>query len=656
MNLCRVLAICMAAFFSNVLVAQTAPQIPVEDFLKRDVFGTLRLSPNGEYIAATVPLEDRTSLVILRRSDMKQTGYVTLPSKTHVGDFYWVNAKRILFSIAEKQGQLNQPRGTGEIYGVNADGTGQGALVGYRARNKSMGSNIATKSNYVGATVIDTLRDDDKNVLVAIYTPGSPFTELHRMNVDDGRRISVAKAPVRNAGFITDQQGIARFAIGASSDNLSKTYYRAGEKSDWVLINDEDVSSKRLSPIGFSADNQIAYLQAEEATGPDAIYQFDTNNNKQTLLIRDNNVDPSGLETSPIDDSLYAVSFNDGYPRYEYLDKANEYAVALKKVSAAFKDKAVVPLSYTRDGKLGVFAVYSDTTPAEYYLLEKETNKLSFIAAKAAWLKPEQMAGQDPYELTMRDGLKVEAFLTLPKNSTGKNLPLVVHPHGGPFGPFDQWGFNPEVQLLANRGYAVLQVNFRGSGNYGRAFLRAGHKQWGGTMQDDLTDATKWAIKSGIADPRRICIYGASYGGYASLMGVAKEPDLYRCAIGNVGVYDMKMMYGRGDIQGNDSGVNFLKEALGEKDLDAASPNKLASRVKAPVLLLAGREDERAPPEHTEVMARALQQAGKSVEMKIYTGEGHGNYLLANQIDFANRVLNFLDKHIGPSSQKAKAN
>lgn len=655
MNLCRVLAICMAAFFSSVSVAQTAPQIPVEDFLKRDVFGTLRLSPDGEYIAATVPMEDRTSLVILRRSDMKQTGHVTFPSKTHVNDFYWVNPTRILFTIGQKQGELNQPRGTGEIYGVNVDGKGQGVLVGFGAQS-NIASQIKRASNYVVADILDTLRDDDNDVIISTFRYGSEFTEVFKMNVDDGRRVLVAKAPVRNAGFVTDQQGVARFAVGAGNDNLSKTYYRAGEKSDWVLINDEDVSSKRLSPIGFSADNQIAYLQAEEATGPDAIYQFDTNSNKQTLLIRDNNVDPSGLETSPIDDSLYAVSFNDGYPRYEYLDKANEYAVALKKVSAAFKDKAVVPLSYTRDGKLGVFAVYSDTTPTEYYLLEKETNKLSFIAAKAAWLKPEQMAGQDPYELTMRDGLKVEAFLTLPKNSTGKNLPLVVHPHGGPFGPFDQWGFNPQVQLLANRGYAVLQVNFRGSGNYGRAFLRAGHKQWGGTMQDDLTDATKWAIKSGIADPRRICIYGASYGGYASLMGVAKEPDLYRCAIGNVGVYDMKMMYGRGDIQGNDSGVNFLKEALGEKNLDAASPNKLASRIKVPVLLLAGREDERAPPEHTEVMARALQQAGKSVEMKIYTGEGHGNYLLVNQIDFANRVLNFLDKHIGPSSQKAKVN
>ena len=654
MNLCRVLAICMAAFCSSVLVAQTVPQIPVEDFLKRDVFGTLRLSPDGEYIAATVPMEDRTSLVILRRSDMKQTGHVTFPSKNHVNDFYWVNSERVLFTIAEKQGALNEPAGTGEIYGVNVDGKGQGApLVGFRAK-----SNTFNKANaeYTSAYIVDTLRDDDKNVLITAFVSSDPYTELYRMNVNDGRRVKIAKAPVKSASFTTDRLGVARFAVGAGSDNKSKTYYRPSEKVEWELINDEKVTNKAVSAIGFSKDNKTAYLMSEEEKGPNAVYSFDIETKKQALLIRDNNVDPSGLEASPTDNSLYAVSFNDGYPRYEYLDKANEYAVALKKVSAAFKDKAVVPLSYTKDGKLGVFAVYSDTTPTEYYLLEKETNKLSFIAAKAAWLKPEQMATQEPYELTMRDGLKVEVFLTLPKNSQGKNLPLVVHPHGGPFGPFDRWGFNPEVQLLANRGYAVLQVNFRGSGNYGRAFLRAGHKQWGGAMQDDLTDATKWAVKSGIADPRRICIYGASYGGYASLMGVAKEPDLYRCAIGNVGVYDMKMMYGRGDIQENDSGVNFLKEALGEKNLDAASPNKLASRIKVPVLLLAGREDVRAPPAHTEAMARALEKLGKPVEMKIYNSEGHGNYLMANQVDFANRILNFLDKHIGPGSEKAKSN
>ncbi len=648
----------MATLLSNASFAQAVPQIPVEDFLKRDVFESLILSPTGEYLAATVPLQDRTSLVILRRSDMKQMGHATLQAKTAVGDVYWVNPTRILFSVSRQEGQLSLPQGTGEFFGLNVDGSGQGPIVGMGAivKDADAASNITKKTNEVYADMVDTLKDDDKNVLVTIYQFGTRFTELHKMNVVDGRRVTVAKSPVRNGSFVVDNSGVARFASGNDDDNYQRTYYRASEKADWELINDESSSGKVLHAWAFSADNKTAFLMSQEKTGPNSIYTFDTATKKQTLLIRDNNVNPSGLEISPTDDSPYAVLFRDGFPRYEYLDKDNEYAMALQKVSAAFKGKTVMPASYTKDGKLGVFYVYSDTSPAEYYLFEKDTNKLSFLAASRGWLKPEQMATQDPYELTMRDGTKVEAFLTLPKNSSGKNLPLVINPHGGPIGIFDTWGFDSEVQLLANRGYAVLQVNFRGSGNYGRAFMISGYKQWGGTMQDDLTDATRWAIKAGIANPSRICIYGASYGGYAALMGAAREPDLYRCAIGNVGVYDMKMMYGRGDTQETEYGLNQLRQELGEENLDEASPTKLASRIKVPVLLLAGREDERAPPEHTEAMARALQQAGKSVEMKIYTGEGHGNYLPENKLDFANRVLNFLDKNIGPGSQAGKSN
>ncbi len=656
MKFARALVVSVAALLSGVSFAQTVPQIPVEDFLKRDAFESLILSPTGEYLAATVPMQDRTGLVILRRSDMKQMGHVTLQAKTIIGNVYWVNPNRILFSVGRKEGQLNMPQWTGEIFGVNVDGSGQGALVGMSAPIKDAGSKITRKTNEVNAYIVDTLRDDDKNVLIAVYQVGTAFTELHKMNVDDGRRVTLAKSPVRNGSFTVDQSGVARFASGSDDDNYLRTYYRASEKADWELINDESVTGKTLDAIAFSADNKLAYISSQEKTGPDAIYTFDSATKKLSLLARDNNVNPTSLERSPIDESPYAVLFDDGFPRYEYLDKNNEYAIALQKVSAAFKGKAVIPVSYTKDGKLGVFLVYSDTASAEYYLFEKDNDKLGFLAATRSWLKPEQMSAQDPYELTMRDGVKVEAFLTLPKNSDGKNLPLVVNPHGGPFGEFDEWGFNSEVQMLANRGYAVLQVNFRGSGNYGRDFLISGYKQWGGTMQDDLTDATKWAVKSGIANPNRICIYGASYGGYAALMGVAKEPDLYRCAIGNVGVYDMKMMFGRGDIQESVSGLNQLRQQLGETNLDAISPNKLASRITAHVLLTAGREDERAPPEQTEAMARALQQAGKSVEVKIYTGEGHGNYLHENKIDFANRVLDFLDRNIGSGSQKLTAN
>jgi dipeptidyl aminopeptidase/acylaminoacyl peptidase len=621
-------------------------QIPLEDFLKDDAFGTIEISPTGEYLAATVPLEDRTSLIILRVSDMSKTGHVTLPKKTHIAGFDWVNDQRILFSIGEKQGSLEQPRGTGELYGVNADGSGQGAaLIGLRAK----GSKYATAQNakLVFANIIHLLPDDPKFVLVSIAEFGSEFTSVERMNVETGRRLAVARAPVRNAQFLADPKGVVRFALGAGSDLKSKTYYRDDERGEWRLINDEAITGLIVGVAGFNADATVAYLQVEQEQGPDAIEAFDTNTGNRKLVLRDAVVDPSGTLVSPVDGGVWGVVFNGTAPRIEYLDPDSPFAAAHRSLSAALPGQMVFPAGFTRDGQIGLFRAYSDRVPMDFYLFDRKAGSARYLASRAGWFKPEDLAASKPIVVRARDGLDLHGLLTVPNGSDGKNMPLIVNPHGGPFGPYDAWNFDLDAQVLASRGYAVLKINFRGSGNYGRAFQRAGYKQWGGTMQDDITDATRWAIAQGIADPRRICIYGASYGAYASLMGVVKEPDLYACAAGNVGVYDMPTMYGKGDVQERRAGENFLKEALGEENLAAISPTLLADRIKVPVLLAAGAEDERAPPVHTEMMRDALERLNKPVETVIYKGEGHGSYLLKNRLDGYRRLLAFFDRHIG---------
>jgi dipeptidyl aminopeptidase/acylaminoacyl peptidase len=232
-----------------------------------------------------------------------------------------------------------------------------------------------------------------------------------------------------------------------------------------------------------------------------------------------------------------------------------------------------------------------------------------------------------------------------------ENLQMIVNPDGGAIGPRDYWGFNWETQLFASRGYLVLQLNYRGSGGYGQGFQDKGHGEWGGAMQDDLTDATKWAIEKGYADPERICIYGGSYGGYAALMGAAKEPDLYRCAVGYVGVYDLvSAMFKKGDIKERKSGKRFLEHTLGTDvgERRDNSPAFQAAKIKAPVFLAAGLADQRAPYQHTEKMRDALAAAGHPADVVILQEkEGHGFYKEENNLNLYTKMLAFFDRYIG---------
>ena len=215
------------------------------------------------------------------------------------------------------------------------------------------------------------------------------------------------------------------------------------------------------------------------------------------------------------------------------------------------------------DGNKIIVSVYSDSNPGELYLYDRGTGKARFLMQGRAWLDPKKMASVKPFSFASRDGRTLYGYLTLPKGSNGKKLPLIVNPHGGPIGPRDNWRFSGETQLFANRGYAVLQVNFRGSGGYGREFRDAGHRQWAQGIQNDILDATHWAIDKGYADKDRICIYGGSFGGYSALMAPIREPGLFKCAVGYVGVYDLGMLYEKGDIPQRESGLRYLRRTIG---------------------------------------------------------------------------------------------
>ena len=248
----------------------------------------------------------------------------------------------------------------------------------------------------------------------------------------------------------------------------------------------------------------------------------------------------------------------------------------------------------------------------------------------------------------MRDGKAVYAYLTLPEDAEGP-VPLIMHPHGGPYGPRDSWGYNPEVQMLASRGYGVLQVNFRGSGGYGKDFMYSAYKQWAFEMQDDLTDSVRWAIDSGITEEGRVCIYGASYGGYSALMSAVKEPDLYACTAGYVGVYDLQMMSQKGDIQRRDEGLDYISEAIcsTEAECKRGSPLTYIDDLKADVMIIHGAIDQRVPVAHAEALRNALDERDIPYEWLVKRKEGHGFVNVDNREELYGRLLAFFKRNIG---------
>jgi dipeptidyl aminopeptidase/acylaminoacyl peptidase len=649
----------IAALLAAACCGHAVAQVDVDAYIKEDRFEQIKLSPNGDYFAATVPREDRTALVTVSRKTGEITNHFMLTRNTHVFDFDWVSPERVVLSVAQKFGSVDQPYSTGELFAMNASGGRFDMLGGYRAADLEFAAPTARGiAQNVYLEVNDTLAHDDRAIIVSVTSFGRDlkYSTAERMDVKDGRRSVISRSPVKRATFTTDNAGRLRFVIGAGDDNISKLYYRPDDDSEWKLVNDEAVTHHGEAALGFSADNALAYLQVENAQGPDSIVSWNPVSGERKVVLRDAVADPDRI--------LYRIGTRvpvgamvvSDRPHTLFFDADSPEAKQYRMLEKSMPDEAVLITSGTDDGRLLLVHAWSGSNPGQFFLFDTQARKVQSLFIRRQWINSDQSAQVEAVSLKARDGLPLHGFLTRPRGSEGKALPMVVLPHGGPIGVYDTWDFNDETQMLASAGYAVLQVNYRGSSNYGRAFLQAGAQEWGQAMQDDVTDATRWAIQQGYADASRVCIYGASYGGYAALMGVAKEPALYRCAAGYVGVYDLPMRYSRGAAQETRAGETWLREWMGAPEtLAEVSPVNLANRIKVPVFLAAGGEDENAPIAHTRKMAAALKSAGVPVETLYYDSEGHGFYTREHRRAYYTQLLAFLARSLGGQPAKAAA-
>jgi dipeptidyl aminopeptidase/acylaminoacyl peptidase len=640
-------------FASAVFMAAGASsannQIPIEAFIKPEniELGSFQVSPTGEFFSVIVPSEDRSSLVIYDRASNKPTANVALKEGQFVSSYNWVGDKRVVLSLAMRNGRKERPTATGDLWGIDADGKNGRYL-------------FSETELYAAAFVIEPAVDAEGDILVGLqpwqYTGVTPYIHMAKLDVMTGRlKPFAARIPIRDVDVVlTDKAGKARIVMGTLDSGHTQLFHRTREGADWVMINDETETKREISPLSFTNAGNSIFARVSEAKKASYLIRIDLDTGKETVIYAPKRASIGGIQQTADGQDAYAVYDFDVDPRgglATFNGKLPEARLS-DELAELFPGQSAIIQNFSRDGRFASVLVSSDQNPGQYYVHDRDTKKLHKSGSVRPAITPSQMAVMEPLEFTARDGLKIPAWLTMPKNPAGK-LPMVVLPHGGPYSVVDRWGFDEEVQLLASRGYAVLQINFRGSGGYGTDFVDAGTLEWGGKMQHDLTDGTRAVIEKFNIDPARVCMYGISYGAYAALMAVATEPGIYRCAIGFSGVYDLALMPKQGDIRNTAYGRNYLGTILldDKQWLKDRSPTELAGKIKAPVLLIHGGRDARTPPKHAETMRSALIKAGNEPGWLYQPLEGHGFFNPQNRIAAYQAILDFLDKHIGPQAK-----
>jgi dipeptidyl aminopeptidase/acylaminoacyl peptidase len=639
--------------------------MPVEFFTKFDEFGGVKISPDGAFIAALSGKYGRSRVVFIDLKEKRTVSAVRVQDDCEIDEYYWVSPTRLIYTIAQRQRENVRPTPTGEIFAVNRDGTQMRMLYGYRAEERTLDTRLAKrKASYATPVFLSSLKQDPQRILIAeypwrnlgnvwVYDPDTKPL-ISRLDVFTGRKQKIDAAPLRGARLLLDHDDNVRFAIGRDAHSDLAISWKPQPGSKWTSFRLEGFAEDTIAPRRFSADNGSVYLTGmREDDTYDTLYRLDLQTQKVEKVYAFASGDVADVIADFAGRELIGVM---GYTDRQidvFLDEDDPAAQTYEALQRAFPDQRVNVTSTSADGRLAVVYVDSDVNPGDYYLFDTVAKKADFLRGGRIWIEPRQMRPKEPFTFKARDGLELQGYVTRP---TGDNpYPMIVLPHGGPHGVRDTWEYDPEVQLLASRGYAVLQVNYRGSGGFGIDFETSGYGEWGAKMQDDITDATRWAIEQKIAIADRICIYGGSYGGYAALMGAAREPDLYRCAIGYAGVYDLPLMFGSGDVPDSRFGRDYLERVLGNdmNKLRARSPVSMAQDIKAQVLLIHGKDDTRADYEHAKRMRAALEQHRKKVEWLALGGEGHGVYDEDSRREVYERILQFLDSSLRSSQPVA---
>ena len=637
-------------------VVAAEPSIPSGSFFGLPAVRSPRLSPDGKKIAFLFPNEGRMALGIFDRTT-KEARMILKGTDESLFSFFWKGNDRIIFS-ADYQGNESFFIGSTDLTGKKVvrilETQGENLLGG------SFGG------------VVDELKNDPDRIVVAgilrstAVRPGEAEIGDMPMSID----YTVARMNIRNRGTLTtyiyheedrtrsvhvDNTGVVRVRSRIEKGHMLVWEHRVADDKPWRVMARHPLHgyAEVWEPQFFAADNVTLYLLSYEENDRGALYAYNTHTMERgPALFVPPEGEISGVIASVDRKHLRGVAYVGDRTHYHWFDEARGALQA--KLENTFAGSSVTITSSSDDENVKLIFVAHDREPGVYFVYDEKAGSLVTFK-RVRDLDPAQLSPRRPITYTARDGLEIHGYLTIPKGMEGKRVPLIIHPHGGPFGIRDDWGYDAECQFLASRGYAVLQPNYRGSGGYGRAFLDKGRQQWGRAMQDDLTDAVKWAIDQGIADPTRVAIYGASYGGYAALAGVELTPDLYCCAVNYVGAADLEITYkNRGDdayMTGDD--FSYQKEWVGPtaEYRAATSPVNLVDRIRVPTLHAYGKKDPRVKIDHWQRLEPLLKKYGKPYESVEQSKQGHGFRDEKASIDFYQHMDEFFARYLAPTTK-----
>jgi len=605
------------------------PIIPLRDFFRNPETTGYEVSPSGELIGFLKPVDHRLNVWVQPKSggEAKQ---ITNVKDRDIRGFFWKGDKYVLY-LKDNGGDENY-----HLYVAQSDGSGSRDLTPFEG---------------VRAEMIDDLEDDATDLIIGLNQRNKEVFDAYRLNIETGNLKLIAENPGNISSWTTDHAGNIR--VATTTDGVNTTLlYRKTEQDAWKPVITTNFK-ETFTPQFFTFDNKDLYGVSNIGRDKAAIVEFDPETGKETNVLFDHpEVDVSDLHYSKKRKVITSASYTTWKEEKKFFDPVTEQLYKTLEGKLPGYDVYVVSSNKAED--TFVVRTITDRSLGSFYLYEANSGKLTKLADRNPWLKEDQLTEMKPIEYKSRDGLTIHGYLTLPKGKPTKDLPIVVNPHGGPW-VRDEWGFNPEVQFLANRGFGVLQMNYRGSTGYGRNFWEAGFKQWGQSMQDDITDGVKWLIDQGIADPKRVAIYGGSYGGYAVLEGLTKTPDLYAAGVDYVGVSNLFTFMKTVPPYWKPF-LDMMYEMVGNPDKDKAlfeenSPALNADRIKAPLFVAQGAKDPRVNIDESNQIVNALKKRGIDVEYMVKENEGHGFHNEENRFSFYEAMESFLAKHLISSSK-----